>query len=166
VIERSNKIPVRGVVSIDQMAGENDEDTSLLKIMASGAENFLLCFPWCKGVKESFYGDGIGGLVAVFLFLIEPVRIGVDEWLWVVFGDVPPAFLVTDVLKTPSEALEGYVKEMEKWVRLAKQGRSSNAVIPVYVPANPENTADVQKRLKLLTEMVLPRFREAEIERT
>jgi hypothetical protein len=161
-VKYENAIPVRGVVALDQMAGEDSEDTTLLRAMASGAQNYVRGFSWCKNIRDVYFGDGVGGLVGVFLFRIEPSRQDVDEWLWVVFGDVPPAYLVTDVCKTPSQALEGYMKEMSKWVGLARQSQSSTSVIPVYVPATPENAADVEKRLQLLKEIILPRFREAE----
>src|ERR1700731_2936765 len=109
-----NKVPVKGVVPVDQMVGGDDEDTKLLQVMKSGAENYLRCFPWCKNIREIYFGDGYGGIVAVFLFRIEPSRRDVDQWLWVVFGDVPPAYLVVDARKTPSQALEGYIEEISK----------------------------------------------------
>jgi hypothetical protein len=133
--------------------------------MAEAAENYLRCFPWCGGIREAYYGHGYGGIVAVFFFRIEPEHINVDEWLWVVIGDVPPAYLVTDNAATPSAALEGYIQQISKWVELAKQGRSSKDVIPVYVSPTPENAAELERRLRLLIELVLPSFREAEIER-
>jgi hypothetical protein len=107
-------------------------------------------------------GDGCGGIVAVFLFRIESSQADVDEWLWVVFGDLPPAYLVTDSCKTPSQALEGYMEEMSKWVRLAKEGRSSKDVIPVHVPATPENALDLERRIKFLQEFIVPAFQGAE----
>jgi hypothetical protein len=85
--------------------------------------------------------------------------------LWVVFGDIPPAYLVTDECKTPSQVLEAYIEEVSKWVKLAKRGKSSESVIPVYVSATPENAEDIARRLNLLRTLVLPAFREAEIER-
>ena len=99
--------------------------------------------------------------MAVFLFHIEPTQ-AADEWLWVISCDVSTAFLVTDSCKTPSQALEGYIDEMFKWVQLAKQGHSSKNVIPVYMRATPENAVDVEKRLKILREVIVPAFREAE----
>ena len=68
-----------------------------------------------------YFGDGYGGIVAVFLFRIEAERAEIDEWLWVVFGDVPPAYLVTDIAKSPSQALEAYVAEVSKWTDSQKQ---------------------------------------------
>jgi hypothetical protein len=147
------------------MAGLDGEDSRLLRVMAEGAQNYLRCFPWCKSVRDVYFGDGYGGIVAVFLFRIEAERSGIDEWLWVVFGDVPPAYLVTDMAKSPSQALEVYVAEVSRWTELAKVGKSSKDVIPVYVAATPENAADMERRMKLLREIIVPAFREAEIVR-
>lgn len=163
--EMDGKIPINGVVSLSRMVGDDDEDSKLLEVMATGAQNYLRCFPWCKDIREAYFGDGYGGIVAVFLFRIEPARAGVDEWLWVIFGDVPPAYLVTDVCKTPSQALERYIDETAKWVGLAKQGKSSKDVIPVYVAATIENAVDLETRLNLLREIIVPAFRQGEIER-
>jgi hypothetical protein len=147
------------------MYGEDEEDSRLLHLMADGAERYLSSFKWCQGIKERFFGDGYGGIVAVFLFHMEPGSVGVDEWLWVIFGDIPPAYLVTDECKKPSEALTGYIGEMSKWVALAKEARSSVEVIPVNVPSTRENAEDLAKRLTFLGEIVVPAFREAEIMR-
>ena len=158
-------MPVRGVASIDQMVGQDDEDTKLLRVMAAGAEKYLRSFPWCKSVREVYFGDGYGGVAAVFLFHIEPSKEGVDEWLWVISCDVSPAYLVTDSCKIPSQALSAYVEEVSKWVQLARLGRSSNDVIPVYMPATPQNAASVEDRLKILTTVIVPAFQAAEVER-
>jgi len=147
------------------MVGADDEDTKLLRVMVAGAEKYLRSFSWCKSVREIYFGDGYGGVAAVFLFYIEPSIEGVDEWLWVISCDVSPAYLVTDSCKTPSQALQGYVDEVSKWVQSAKQGRTSKGVIPVYVPATPENAASVEDRLKILKTVIVPAFQAAEVER-
>jgi hypothetical protein len=156
------KTPVKGVAPVNEMVGGDDEDTRLLRVMATGAENYIRSFPWCKSIREIYFGDGYGGIVAVFLFHIEPAREDVDEWLWAISCDVSPAHLVTDSCKTPSQALEGYIEEVCKWIELAKQGRSSKDVIPVYMPATVENAVDVEIRINVLRETIVPAFREAE----
>jgi hypothetical protein len=163
--EMDGKTPVSGVVPLSRMVGDDAEDSKLLNVMASGAQNYLRCFPWCKDICEAYFGDGYGGIVAVFLFRIEPARAGVDEWLWVIFGDVPPAYLVTDMCETPFQALERYIDEISKWVELAKQGKSSKDVIPVYAPATIESAADVETRINLLREIIVPAFRQGETDR-
>ena len=102
-----HRIPVKGVVPVDQMVGGDDEDTKLLRVMASGAKKYIRSFPWCKNIREIYFGDGYGGVVAVFLFHLEPTQADVDEWLWVISCDVSPAYLVTDSCKTPSQHWRG-----------------------------------------------------------
>src|SRR5579863_5746936 len=131
--ESETVVPVTGVIPLSEMQGEDAEDTRLLQIMAKGAENYIRSLPWCVDIREAYFGDGYGGVAAVFLFRIVPERANVDHWLWVVFGDIPPAYLVVDDCKAPSEALTGYVEEMSKWVELAKLEKESGAVIPVNV---------------------------------
>jgi hypothetical protein len=153
-----SSIPVTGVVPLEQMAGDDEEDAALLLEMAENAENFLKSFSWCLAIRESFFGAGIGKIIAVFLFRISPVRPDVDEWLWVVVGDLPPAYLVTDRYKTPSGAVEGYVEEMSKWVAHARHGRTSADAIPVNVPSTPEWAEDLHRRLETLKTTILPQI--------
>jgi hypothetical protein len=163
--ERDFELPVRYVGSAEDVAGESPEDTNLLRSMAREAESYLCSFAWCQSVEKRYFGAGVGGVVGVFFFRIRPSRLGVDEWLWVIVGDLPPAYLVTDQAKTPSEALRVYIHEMRRWSDLAKSGRTSPDVISVSVPPTPEYAGQLVSRLRFLEEEILPRFREEEIER-
>lgn len=163
--KHANEVPVRGVVPIDQIFGDDEEDTRLLRAMASRAQEFILSFSWCKSIHAAYFGDGCGGVVALFLFRIEPSEANVDEWLWVVVGDLPPAYLIIDDCKTPSQALEGYIDEMSKWADLAKKGRTSTRVIPVNAPATPAYAVALEGRLKFLRDVMVPSFQTAETKR-
>jgi len=158
-------IPVKGVIPIDQLFGDDEEDTTLLQAIALYARNYLQEFAWCKSVKSSYFGDGVGSVVAVFLFRIEPTQPDVDEWLWVIVGDIPPAYLVIDDNTSPSLALRSYIDEMSKWVKLAKSGKPTSKAIPVNKPATKENALLLEARLKAIEEMIVPRFRDAEVQR-
>lgn len=160
------KLPVIGVVPVEQMVGEDIEETKLFQLAFVAAKDYLLAFNWCKRIRSAYFGDGIGGIVQVFFFGIQPAHVGVDEWLWVVIGDIPPAYLVTDNCKTPSEALEAYIQQMAKWVDLAKEGLVSRQVIPVSVKATPGEAADLEGKLNLLRQLALPRFQDAETRRS
>ncbi len=157
--ETGNGIPVTGVIPIDRMMGSDGEDTRLLRSMASQAQEYLLCFRWCKKIREVYFADGYGGVIALFFARIEPAQAGVDEWLWVVIGDdFPPAYLVTEECKTPLQAFERYIDGLAQWIQLAKQGKSSKDLMPIYVPANAENAAELDRKLKFLREVALPQF--------
>ena len=83
------------------LRGDSDEDTQLLRSMLEEAQTFLTSFDWCKRVEASYFGLGVGGVVAVFLFHILPAHSGVDDSLWVVAGDLPAAYLVVDESPDP-----------------------------------------------------------------
>ena len=162
--ENANWLPVRCVIPVEKMEGGDPQDTGLLRSMAEEAENFLSSFTWCESVQRRYFGFGIGKVVAVFFFEIKPA--GADRWIWVVTGDLPPAYLVIDECKSPAEALTAYISEMMRWVELAKRGKTSSDVIPVNVPATPEWARALGSRLEFLQVNVLPLFREAEIQRS
>ena len=143
------------VVRVDQMAGEDQEETTLLVEMSEEARKFIASFSWCTDIAEEFFGLGIGGVVAVFLFRIQPARPEVDEWQWVVVGDLPPAYLMTDVNNNAPCALAEYVVQMLRWVRAVRRGRPVDHLIPVNVSPTIAYANMLQSRLEFLCEEVL-----------
>ena len=146
------------MVPADQMRGDSDPDTRLLTQLLKEAKAYLSSFDWCGSIAEVYFALGIGGVVAVFLFRIVPKRKRVDEWLWVVVGDLPPAYLVTDENPTPASALEAYIAEMSAWADAVESGQPVDNLIPVNVPPTPENAQQLRKRLTFLREKVLPLY--------
>ena len=144
------------VVPADQMTGGDAEETKLLQGMLEEAKEFLGAFDWCESIADSYFGLGVGGIVAVFLFKIRPKREGIDDLLWVVVGDLPPAYLVTDNSPSPNLALEGYVELMSEWVEAATNGKPVDELIPVNVAATPENAKLLQPRLAFLSAEIIP----------
>jgi hypothetical protein len=144
------------VVPLSDVAGDTPEETSLLLDLAERAERYLTSFRWCQSVREIYYGEGIGKIVGLFLCRIVPCENGVDEWLWVIVGDVPSAYLVTDACKNPAEAFDTYTEEMSKWIELAREGKSSQSVIPVNAPATPEEAERLRLRLELIGQLLRP----------
>jgi hypothetical protein len=138
------------------MTAHRPEDAALLEAACTDAQEFLLTHPWCHGFGEVLFGAGLGGVVAVFLMSIYPVPTGADEWLWVIVGDLPPAYLVLERSPTPIDALKGYVAMMQDWVDLALDGIQSDEVIPVNLAPTPENATMLQTRLDMLTTTILP----------
>jgi hypothetical protein len=119
-----NPIDMSSVIPVLEIKGDSDEDTRLLKELALQAEAFIKSFQWCHGIKDSYYGFGVGGILAIFYFHIIPANETIDEYLWVIVGDLPPAYLVIDESRTPAEALKSYIYEMQEWVQAAESGQS------------------------------------------
>ncbi len=154
-----SEAPVAGLVSVPSMKGENEEDTLLLQQMSRDAEAYLRSFSWCGNVKTTFFGGGVGGVFAVFLFNIQPMRPDIDPWIWVVVGDIPSAYLPMEDAKTPVEVFKTYLWGMNKWVEYARSGQTEPVgedVPPVNVPATPEWAENLEKRLNSLRLIIQP----------
>jgi hypothetical protein len=160
-IESPSQLGITGVVPIEKMRGDEPDDTDLLLKLRNKASEYLMSFPWCVSILETYFGDGVGGVVAVFLFRVLPSRPGIDEWLWIVVGDLPSAYFVTDDLKSPYEVLEAYITHRGRWVRFAMEGTAPpDDVMPIHeVAPTPKSGKDLQTRLNTLREHVLPSFR-------
>jgi hypothetical protein len=125
------QIDVSRLIPIDSMCGEDDYETREFQRLHQKAEDFLGSFTWCGAIKTVHFGLGVSNIVAVFLFKIQPLRPHIDELLWVVVGDIPPAYLVTDEAGDPAAALKAYIREMRRWVQAVRSGGAVSGMIPV-----------------------------------
>jgi hypothetical protein len=157
------RIDLTALTPCAEFAREDAEDDTLLHEMIEAGRSYVSRFEWCREVVECYVGDiAIAGVVAVLLLKIEPAHKNVDEWLWVVIGDLPPAYLVTDAAPNPAAALEVYVGEMERWVAAVEAGEPSDDLIPVHTSSGgealeptPEVADDLKRRLRFLDDEVL-----------
>lgn len=85
------------------------------------ARDSILFYNWCGGILEEYIGAHYPGVISIFLFKIVPKRSDVDDWIWSIVGDVPPAYLTCDICPDPAGALEGYIGEMQEWVEAPLQ---------------------------------------------
>lgn len=144
-----------GLVPVEEMRGDDLQDTHLLNEMLEHATNFIRGFEWSGEIRRRWLGLGVGGVVAVFLFELAPSSSEVDTRLWVVAGDLPPAYLVLDDAPTPRDALAGYVEQMSRWVEAARAGAPVDDLIPVNVPPTPANADLLGRRLEFLSRTFL-----------
>ena len=151
---------IRHVVPITHMTGDDQEDTSLLIKLSMRAETYLLSHNWCRSIIEAYYGMGIGGVYARFLYRIIPITPHVDEWLWVLIGDIPPAYLVLDDCSNPALALEGYIQEMRLWVEAVRSNSPVADLIPVNVAPTVESANILSRRLDFLEKEILVQYQD------
>ena len=162
--QSDSDLPVEGVTPVHSMMGDDEQDTLLLRAMSQNAEDYLRSFSWCEDVLSAFFGGGVGGVFAVFLFKIRSARPEVGSWIWVVVGDIPSAYLPIEDATSPAEVFKTYLWGMTKWVEFARQGRSGNpddGVPPINIPATPEWAETLEKRLHSLRLIIQPFFDEA-----
>lgn len=149
------KLDMKQVVPVEEMTGGDKKDIRLLKKMVVEATNYLKSYKWCPEIEKIYFGFGIGGIVAVFLFKFSKKIKGTDEFLWVVVGDLPSAYFVIDRANNPKEALEAYCEIMEDWVAAVKNGTSLDEVYPVDVPPSSEYAGLLNSRISFLREKII-----------
>lgn len=154
----SIKVDLSKVVPVGSMSGEDIEETRLLFQMHTEAENYLKAFKWCGDVIESYLGIGVGGVIGIFLFHIRPIADDADEWIWIIVGDLPPAYISIEVAPNPATALDAYIGAMEEWVECVKQGKIIDGLIPVNVPASLANAKQLESRLTFLDREILSKY--------
>jgi len=150
-----------GLIPAAKIKGDDAADTRLLRKMSEEARRYISSFSWCDSVIDSYFGGGVGGIFAVFFFHIQPSRRGVSPWIWIMVGDIPPAYLPLDDCSSVAEAFGMYIRGMSKWVELVRKGKTGTAeqgVPPVNVPATLEWAERLNQRLYGLTIAVQPIF--------
>jgi len=151
-----NVVVLKTLIPAEQIVGEDAEETRLLKQMLEDATGYLRRFRWCPPIDRVYLGFGVGGVVAVFLYHFREHVQGTDEWLWVIEGDLPAAYLVLDQAGDPASALEVYCRLMDDWARAVLEGRSLKEVFPVKAEPTPENAKNLAKRLTFIRTRLLP----------
>jgi hypothetical protein len=150
-----------GLVPAAKMKGDDAVDTRLLREMSAEAKQYISSFSWCGSVVDSYFAGGVGGIFAVFLFRIQPGRRGISPWIWIMVGDIPPAYLPLDDCSSAAEAFGMYIRGMSKWVEFARKGKTGTAgqgVPPVNVPATPEWAERLDQKLQGLNTAIRPFF--------
>ena len=153
--------PVRSAVPLDAMLGDEELDTKLLQQMAQEAVTYVRSFLWCIELHEQYFGDGIGGVVALFLFRVT-IRGSEDpEWIWVIVGDIPSAYMEVEPSYSPRAALLRYIEGVEEWLAAPEEERASGDLIPIEVPPGAESIDMLRRRTGTLRSFVLPKLRDS-----
>jgi hypothetical protein len=125
--------------------------------LAQQASAFLLSKAWCRSITSVHLAWAVAGVVGVFQLKLVAARNDIDDTLWVVVGDLPPAYLVRDESPSWREALENYVYEMRKWVNAVRKGEPLTDVIPVNVEPTAAWADELDGRLSFISDRILSR---------
>ena len=134
------------------------EDVNDFEQLLAEAKSEINFYDWCLRDLETYVGMFYAGVVGVFLFRIKPSSQMIDEWIWVVVGDLPPLYLTCEECPNAACALDAYIGAMQDWVEAAESGKSIDNLAPVNVPATPENAAKLKSRLAMLDDRILSRY--------
>ena len=153
-------VDMEKVVPAAFMRGEDAEETDLLRGMLAEAYAYFERFTWHRGVSAADYGLGVPGIIAIFLFEFEPSRPEMPDKVWIVVGDLPPAYIDVGDAPNPATALDGYIGAMSDWVDAAKSGRSVAGLIPVNVDPTYQNAEELESRVRFLDDSILSLYEE------
>jgi len=117
---------------------------------------FLRGFPWARRTGRIWVAESIPGVIGLFLVELDAVSQDIDRYVWVVVGDVPPAYISSEFAKSPKAAVEGYIAEMEAWVEAVEKGEPVDDLIPVNGAPTRENAAALKSRLSFIKSKILP----------
>ena len=149
-------VDLSNLTPAEHIRGEDPQETEKLREMLQQAVRSLQGFPWCPEILKTYMGIGIGGVLAVFLVHLSEKVGGTDDWLWVIEGDLPSAYLVTDGAPDAGTALEGYCEIMEDWAEAVLSGGPLGEVFPVDAPADREHAEMLLSRIQFIRERILP----------
>jgi hypothetical protein len=144
------------------MRGEDALDDNLLQEMADKAIRYVRSFEWCLDIHEKYFGDGFGGIIALFLFRVSIRGAETPEWIWVFIGDSPSCYLEAGGYPSPRKALLRYVTGIEDWIGTREDEREARSDLPpIKVPPGPEILEILKGRMDTLRCHVLPHMKDA-----
>jgi hypothetical protein len=147
---------------VEAIKGDSDEDGAALREMAGSARSYIASFQWCPRIERMFLAYGVGEVVAIFLVELAQAINGRDKYLWVIEGDLPIAYLVTEGNPTPSTALDAYCRLMSDWAEAVVTKKDLSDLFPVAVAASPENADALLRRVRFLRERIIPTLEQQE----
>jgi len=142
---------------IGNIVGDDEDDTQRLREMAVKARDYITAFKWSLPIRAEFFVDGVGGIVALFLFEFEGMIGGTDDRLWVVVGDLPSAYMVVGP-EDARDALEAYCELMDDWINAVLVTGDFNDVFPVEAAKTEGNANSLRRRLRFIRKHILPSF--------
>ena len=98
------------------------------------AQRYLTSFTWCDKILNGWLVKDWGYMLCIFYFEINPAYgSGADNFVWIVVGDIPPAYIDIQSATNKLEVLEIYVNLMEEWISNVEQGKSIENCFPINV---------------------------------
>jgi hypothetical protein len=133
-----------------------DQEEPGCDVLIAKANEFLDAFGWAKRTGRIWVGECVPGIIGLFLLELDPPGPQVDQYVWVVVGDLPPAYISSSYARSPRAALDGYIGEMEAWVEAVENGQTTDDLIPVNAAPTLQNAEALKSRLGFLEREILP----------
>jgi len=141
--------------NINQLKTRSRVDKEI-KSLSDEAYSYLKRQTWCKKVEDGWLAEGWGYILSVFLFRIEPSSEAVDDYVWIVVGDIPPAYIDIESAQTVDDVLKSYVLIMRDWTHAVLNNLPLNESFPVSVEPSEKFANMLNSRLDLIESEILP----------
>lgn len=121
------------------------------------AQCYLMRHEWCTAIEAGWIASSFGYILNIFYFKIIPDHISCDDdFVWIIVGDIPPAYIDIISATNAFEALYCYIHLMDEWVKKVKKGDSTDECFPINAPQKRKYAKMLESRLKILKEDYLP----------
>lgn len=151
----SLRVDTASLIPDSSLRGQTERETQQLQEYARRARALLESFAWCTGVRQLLYGLGAGGVIAVF-FADVLVKGKSREWLWVVTGDLPSAYLPEAAAHSPCAALAAYCEGAAAWADAVQRHALGPQHLALSVEASPAVAREVAAKVATVQRLVLP----------
>ena len=135
--------------NIKAIPKESKEDVETNKLAENGSE-YLMSHNWCDSIEDGWLAVSWGYILCVFLFKIKSSVPEVDDYIWIVNGDIPTAYIDIESAKNPQEVLESYIFLMNDWIEEVELGNSTEDCYPIEVPPTKEFATNLKSRINFI----------------
>src|SRR6185437_10260844 len=142
------RLPLSGGIDPEERAG--------LQALGDSARSYLRDFSWCPHDFTLYLAYGLPEVIGLFLAEFDAPVGDSDRYLWVVAGDLPEAYFVTDDAQDTRAALLTYCALMQDWIEAVHRRGPMDEVFPVAAEPCDDNADLLQRRLDLLMLNVVP----------
>lgn len=116
------------MIDCDSISERETDDAAGILELSHEAVRFLNSRSWCQRVDKTYFDLGFRH-AAVFFCEIAAAP-GADSEVWVIVGDLPPAYMDT-TCKTGAEALASYCWWLKRWAEAVRGGQSVDDLMPI-----------------------------------
>lgn len=163
-----NRIDVGTMVLVSDKGLIAPQIDRVLEEAATNAIKFIEMHEWCHHVERCYFDRGFDHC-RVFFVIIQPLK-NADESMFVIVGDLPPAYISSPDCVNGAQALDGYVGELQRWVKQFRETGSVTNCIPVLssetfeeLTPTDELARMIESRCAFIDERILPQW-ERELE--
>jgi len=150
-------------VNIDQISPAL-EYYSELPLLLDESHRYLSSHPWCQNITNGWLFTNLGEVLCIFLYQIENSQSPTDNLIWVIVGDLPPAYIDSKEIGNTRKVVEVYIYLVKDWIEHAENARNMEQCYPLLSGWTEEHVEMLKVRADLLEKSILPNLYEVSIE--